>query len=201
MKTIYFGTDENILGEWTKKYITEDFTSVYDLESLKNEIAKDANSIVIADFDSVAHDINALISSNQLPKNVIILEKSPEIATGKKLIRSGVKAYGNSRMLHNHFLQMFSVVSNGKTWTYPELTVSLVNVVKKQFLSQESMDMINKRLTGKEADIVYLILEGLTNDAIASKVNTSTRTVKAHISSIFVKLHVNDRISLILLLK
>lgn len=201
MKTIYFSANQEMLNEWTGKLKVKSFDVAYDLESLENEISKDVRSIIIADFDTVAHDINTLISLGKLPKDVIVLEKSPAIPTGKKLIYNGVKAYGNSRMLQHHFDQMFRVVLSGRTWTYPELTAALVSNVNKNSLDKESIKMIKERLTDKEVGIVYLILEGLTNDAIAAKVNTSTRTVKAHISSIFSKLHVNDRVSLILLLK
>lgn len=201
MKTIYFSANQEMLNEWTGKLKVKSFDVAYDLESLENEISKDVRSIIIADFDTVAHDINTLISLGKLPKDVIVLEKSPAIPTGKKLIYNGVKAYGNSRMLQHHFDQMFRVVVSGRTWTYPELTAALVSNVNKNSLDKESIKMIKERLTDKEVGIVYLILEGLTNDAIAAKVNTSTRTVKAHISSIFSKLHVNDRVSLILLLK
>lgn len=201
MKTIYFSANQKMLNEWTGKLKIRSFNVAYDLESLENEISKDDRSIIIADFDTVAHDINTLISLGKLPKDVIVLEKSPAIPTGKKLIYNGVKAYGNSRMLQHHFDQMFRVVLSGRTWTYPELTAALVSNVNKNSLDKESIKMIKERLTDKEVGIVYLILEGLTNDAIAAKVNTSTRTVKAHISSIFSKLHVNDRVSLILLLK
>lgn len=201
MKTIYFSADQDMLNEWTGKLKIKSFGVAYDLESLENEISKDDRNIIIADFDTVSHNINTLISLGKLPKDVIILEKSPAIPTGKKLIYNGVKAYGNSRMLQHHFDQMFRVVLSGRTWTYPELTAALVSKVNKNSLDKESVKMLKDRLTDKEVGIVYLILEGLTNDAIAEKVNISTRTVKAHVSSIFAKLHVNDRVSLILLLK
>ena len=201
MKTVYFSIDQDILDEWIEKFKTDSFVIVYDLESLENEVTQSENSLVIADFDTVAHQINTLISLNKVPKHLVVLEKSPEIPTGKRMINSGVKAYGNSRMLKEHFKQMCYVVLSGRTWTYPKLTASLLSSVDKGALSQESVDMIEKRLTAKEAKIAYLILKGLTNDAIASQEDISTRTVKAHVSSIFNKLHVNDRISMILLLK
>lgn len=201
MKTIYFSIDQSILDEWVKKLKNERFTIVYYLESLEDELEKDSKSIVIADFDTVSNHINKLISLNKLPKNIVILERSPEIATGKRLIKCGVKAYGNSRMSQANFKQMYEAVKDQKTWTYPELTAALISSVKKESLNEESANMIENRLTQKEAEIVYLILKGFTNEAIASRENITLRTVKAHVSSIFSKLHVNDRISLILLLK
>lgn len=201
MKTIYFSIDQNILDEWINKAEDKNFKTAYNLESLEDEIKNDENAVVIVDFDTASHETNKLISLNKLPKNTIVLEKSPQIQTGKKLIGIGVKAYGNSRMSKENFNQMFDAVKEGKTWTYPKLTASLVSKTNTESLSEESLKMIQNRLTQKEIEIVYLILKGLTNDAIAQEENITTRTVKAHVSSIFSKLHVNDRVSLILLLK
>ena len=104
-------------------------------------------------------------------------------------------------MLNVHFLQLIETVNDGNIWTYPELTSALIKGSKKITLNDEANELINSRLTQKEHEVILLILEGLTNSAISSELNITIRTVKAHVSSIFSKLHVNDRISLVLLLK
>jgi DNA-binding NarL/FixJ family response regulator len=201
MKTIFFSKDIDILDEWKNRHAIAEFFSFYEENALEEIIKNSGEFILIADYDSVASEINKMISSNALPENTIILEKSPEIATGKMLISHAVKAYGNSRMLSSHFQQMLKSVSENKVWTYPELTAALVKSAKRSSLSSESIELLHKRLTEKETEVVHLILEGRTNDAIASALGITTRTVKAHVGSIFTKLHVNDRLSLVLLLK
>lgn len=201
MQIIYMGTNVNMLDEWENKFSFKHPIFCYDIESLDEKLEKLNSFVIVADYDSIAHEINKLISSNTLPKNVIVLEKVPNIATGKMLIAHGIKAYGNSRMLSNHYEQMIQTVTEEKIWTYPELTIALANHAKKDSLNDDSVQLIEKKLTNKEAETVYLILQGLTNDAIAEKMGITTRTVKANVSSIFKKLHVNDRLSLVLLLK
>jgi len=201
MQIIFFSSNIDIVDEWKKRHSVESSIYFDDLESLTRSLSTLDNYILIADFDSVASEINKMISSNTLPKNTIILEQVPEIITGKMLITHGIKAYGNSRMLALHFEQMLETVASNNVWTYPELTVALVNSTKQETLSPESLELIEHRLSDKEKEIVFTILEGLTNDAIAHKKGITTRTVKAHISSIFSKLHVNDRLALVLLLK
>ncbi|QFR48953.1 response regulator transcription factor [Sulfurimonas lithotrophica] len=201
MQIIFFSSDENTINEWRNKYNTQDFKSCYDIESLNNEIKNIEKFILVCDYDSIAHDLNTLISSKTLPYYSVVLERSPAIATGKILIKNGVKAYGNSKMLLKHFNQLVDTVKENKTWTYPELTAALVKSTKKTSINSDAAELIESRLTLKERDVVLLVLEGLTNDAIANELGITTRTVKAHISSIFSKLHVNDRISLVLLLK
>jgi DNA-binding NarL/FixJ family response regulator len=201
MKTLFFSSDFVIIDEWKEKEQTNNYILCYDLESLLELLhANDEEEyIVVVDFDSVASELNKLIAANQLPKKTVVLEKVPEIASGKMLIAHGVKAYANSRISAANYKQMINAVANNQVWTYPELTAALATLSYE--LSKTSRDLLRHRLSIKEIAVVYAILEGLTNDAIAKKLNITVRTVKAHISSIFSKLHINDRVSLVLLLK
>jgi len=201
MQVIFFSADMNLIEEWKKRDQSSNIFVFYDKESLQKHIDKFKDAIVIADYDSFAPEINKMISSAELMEHLIVLEKVPEIITGKKLIASGIKAYGNSRMLQMHYKQMLESVKRGKVWTYPQLTAALTKSATSKKLSNEANELIEHRLTQKEKDVLYLVLEGLTNDAIAKKLGITTRTVKAHLSSIFAKLHVNDRLGLVLLLK
>jgi len=201
LKTIFYSSNLDIINEWTMRHGIKDSLSFSEEESLCESVSHLEEYILICDYDSISHSINNMITTNSLPKNCVVLESVPEIITGKMLISHGVKAYGNSRMLRMHYEQMIESVASSKVWTYPELTTALVQNMKQDTLSKESTQLIQKRLTPKEQELLYSILDGLTNDAIAHKLGITVRTVKAHISSIFSKLHVNDRLALVLLLK
>jgi two-component system, NarL family, nitrate/nitrite response regulator NarL len=202
MKILFFSSDIGAIDEWKKRHAIKGSTTAYDAESLDKILsALKEPHIVMADYDSVAHDINKLITSNKLPENTIVLEKTPEISSGKMLVSHGVKAYANARISNAHYLQMINAVANAKVWTYPELTAALAKGSSAPTINDDAKELIQNRLSPKEIEVVYSILDGLTNDAIASQLDITTRTVKAHISSIFSKLRVNDRLSLVLLLK
>ncbi|WP_297432651.1 LuxR C-terminal-related transcriptional regulator [Sulfurimonas sp.] len=201
MKTIFFSTDVDTINEWKSRHDVKDLLEVTNCDALLQVLSTLKEYIIVSDYDSVSHSINKMLASNTLPDKFIVLEKVPEIITGKSLILKGIKAYGNARMLKIHYQQMIETVKGGKIWTYPELTLALAKEAKRSSISDEAEALIEHRLTEKEKEVIYAILEGLTNDAIASELDITQRTVKAHISSIFSKLHVNDRVSLILLLK
>ncbi len=197
MKRVIFSTDEVIIERIEN--IDGNISNVfYDLDDLFNYLINNPDTLVIVDYDSTSHEFNKLLQNNQTPKYSIVLERVPAIATGKMLISHGVKAYGNSMISKENYENMIKAVKNSKIWTYPELTSALVKSTAKK-LPKDSKEIL-KRLTQKEQEIVKYILDGLTNEAISNKMGISIRTVKAHISSIFSKLHVNDRLSLALLL-
>nr|WP_249321509.1 MULTISPECIES: helix-turn-helix transcriptional regulator [unclassified Campylobacter] len=70
----------------------------------------------------------------------------------------------------------------------------------KESPAVKSTDVLEK-LTVKERDIANFIYNGLTNQEIADVSNITLRTVKAHISSIFEKTGVKDRVNLVLLMR
>lgn len=60
-------------------------------------------------------------------------------------------------------------------------------------LNDRSEEMITS-LTKREYEVLILIAEGLNNRAIAQRLFISEKTVKNHISNIFKKIEVNDRV-------
>jgi DNA-binding NarL/FixJ family response regulator len=56
-------------------------------------------------------------------------------------------------------------------------------------------------LTAREADVLALVADGLSNPEIAAKIFVSVATVKTHINSIFAKLAVRDRAQAIALVR
>ena len=201
MQIIFFSGDLDGITQLKQVHSIKNSLVCDDIQSLEEKMKEVSELLVIVDFDSIANEFNKFLTTDSVPKNTIVLESSPEIATGKMLITHGVKAYGNTRMLNMHFSQMLETVRNNKVWTYPELTVSLIKDTNLSVLNQDSVTLIQNRLSPKEIEVIYYILDALTNDTIAQKLNITTRTVKAHVSSIFSKLHVSDRVSLVLLLK
>jgi DNA-binding NarL/FixJ family response regulator len=59
--------------------------------------------------------------------------------------------------------------------------------------TSEGMD-IEEDLTARESEILNLVVEGMTNKAIASALNISENTVKIHLRNILEKLHLQNRI-------
>lgn len=201
MKIVFFSSNIDTIDNFSHKHQLDLFVSYSDIESLNEFLTQETHFILVVDYDSVSQELNKLISSGVKIEKTITLESVPAVATGKMLISHGIKAYGNLQISTTNLRQMIDTVKENNIWTYPELTIALSLSVKEPKISQDSIELIETRLSQKESEVIYLILDGFNNDAIASKLEITTRTVKAHVSSIFSKLHVNDRISLVLLLR
>ena len=190
-----FSAKIEIVDNLELKLKDHDVEVIYSLD--KYDFNDNDNDIVIADYDSVSKEINTLLASAKVINNLIVLESLPALATGKFLIQHGIKAYGNINMNSVQLNNLVKVVSEDKVWIYPELTANLATLGLPVSLDNTLMSRLNL----EEKEIVILAMNGNTNEAISNIQGITIRNVKQKFSSIFSKLHVNNRIGLILLLK
>ena len=90
-----------------------------------------------------------------------------------------------------------SAVMNGELWfSRDTLSATLSSLVEKNNIkSPKPSDDVN--LTRREKEILKLLALGKTNEQVAGKLNISTLTVKTHVSNIYRKINVPNRIQAI----
>ncbi len=93
----------------------------------------------------------------------------------------------------NSLIKAIKDVKQGKTYIQPSIATMLKEEISSKDEADKSLRKI-KSLTNREYEVLSLIAEGLNNKDIAKKLYISEKTVKNHVSSIFKKLEVNDRI-------
>jgi len=129
---------------------------------------------------------------------LLVLSDTPSLEEGTALLALGVKGYGNSYMFSKHFEQAITVMEAGNIWLYPSFMQEMITSVNTL---NESHASILDKLTDREGEIALHVSEGASNKEIATALKITERTVKQHMSHIFEKLGVSDRLSLALLLK
>ena len=82
----------------------------------------------------------------------------------------------------------------GKTYIQPSIASSLVEQLEEDKKENNENLMKIESFTKREYEVLTLIAEGLDNREIAERLFISEKTVKNHVSNIFRKLDVNDRI-------
>ncbi|MGB5965122.1 MAG: response regulator transcription factor [Sulfurimonadaceae bacterium] len=129
---------------------------------------------------------------------VLALSTTPSFSEGMALLQKGIRGYGNAFMQKVHLLQAISTIENDAVWLHPEMMQELILHGSKAVVSNED---VLEALSTRERDVAKEIEKGLSNKEIASALNITERTVKAHLSSVYEKLGVNDRLALALLLR
>ena len=66
-------------------------------------------------------------------------------------------------------------------------------VVKRPEPAKRREDQFHDDLTEREMEVLHCIAYGLSNLAIATRLNISEKTVKSHVGNILSKLYLTDR--------
>ena len=85
-------------------------------------------------------------------------------------------------------------VHAGETSLSPAVTETLISVATVRVADPAASEAFG-RLTERERDVARLMAQGLTNAQIGTRLGVSMASVKAHLSAIFVKLDVDNRVS------
>ena len=87
-------------------------------------------------------------------------------------------------------------VYGGEAWVDREITGTLLEELAHRGGGGEHGEAAQQRLTARESEVVDLVISGCRNREISERLSISEKTVKAHLSNIFAKLGVRDRLEL-----
>jgi two-component system nitrate/nitrite response regulator NarL len=89
-------------------------------------------------------------------------------------------------------------VMAGQYWVGRESVTDLVRALRSVTPVDNGLRARDYGLTGREMEIVTLVVAGYSNPDIAQRCSISEQTVKHHISNVFDKLGVSNRLELAL---
>ena len=130
---------------------------------------------------------------------LVVLADDPEDAVVAKSIELGAAGCCNSRAAPEVLQQVAVVVSHGGLWVGQSLLQRLMGSTA-QILGQRPEKPKNEdwaeKLSEREQQVARLVAEGASNKEIAQHLAITERTVKAHLTAIFEKLRIRDRLQL-----
>ncbi len=132
--------------------------------------------------------------------NVAVCSDRPDINEMLQCVQAGSKAYCNSYMQAGLYQQMITALANDQSWFPPQMLQQTFVLAQAALGVQKKPDLI-AQLTARENEIAQAVADGLSNNQIAERFDISARTVKAHLTNIFKKLDIRDRVALVLRFK
>ena len=114
----------------------------------------------------------------------------------------GVVACCDVTLQQNDLERIVDTVLQGSVWvsraTIPLLVVKLQEFSGRQGHDADVSPSPFNELTQRQREVAEMVSQGANNKQIASTLNITDRTVKAHLTAIFEKLGVSDRLQLAL---
>jgi two-component system nitrate/nitrite response regulator NarL len=135
--------------------------------------------------------------------SVVLMTSTPNDREGFSALKAGARGYCSTDMDPNLLRKAVSVVIKGEIWVARNVFAPLLEELTalterrhKEF--PPNLDTRLDRLTPREREIAQLIGGGASNKEIAGRLNITEATVKAHLTAIFRKLGLSDRLGLAL---
>jgi two-component system nitrate/nitrite response regulator NarL len=135
---------------------------------------------------------------------IIILEDDENMPVDQlALFKSGVHGFLSHTITSSLLLKAAHAVSNGEIWVPRQLIAKVIGELARDssavtgtlsFAANSSIE----HLTPREMQVAKMVHRGGNNKSIARELEISERTVKAHLSAIFRKLEIENRLHLAL---
>lgn len=146
--------------------------------------------------DWMRENIDAL-KRRDFTSKVIVLANVPEQQAAMLAFERG--ALGYTHAYHDPVVlsQVRQAVEFGGVWLGQDVLRQLIQVGRKLTeQGAENIEQTLKQLTPREREVAVMAAQGLSNKSIASELNITERTVKAHLTAIFERIGVRDRLQL-----
>lgn len=129
---------------------------------------------------------------------VVAMVGVPKEEEAFSLLKAGVQGYCHVEAAFEQLREIALVVEHGGLWMPPDLMLRFLAVSTRVIPSgAPEVPQLND-LTSRELMVAEQVAHGASNREIAEALEITERTVKAHLSAIFDKLGVRDRVQLAL---
>ena len=184
-----------------------EFEVADDVTALSDKIRTLTPSVILVDAElldlPIDRQVRQIVAQSAAGRVIVmtpVFEEDEEIA----LLKAGAKGCCRRGIDPESLQQVLSVTYDGGVWVTRSLLPRLVTELRRYADAQHRPgtekpvpDKLSE-LTRREKEIVRLIVGGASNKQVATVLDISERTVKGHLSNVFQKLGVSDRLKLVL---
>ena len=167
------------------------------LTKLKNS---DVAVIYLETGDPV--EIIGEIRANHPKMKIVAITDGDDLDSSTKALKSGAVGIVQSLQGSNLLFEAIRQAFKGETWLNQRLLSSLLQNgnghASKSTKPNGKLGPANDSLTPREVEVVSMIGKGLKSKVIAQGLAISEATVRHHLSSIYGKLGVDDRLNLVI---
>lgn len=139
--------------------------------------------------------------SDQWSGQVVACSSSPTDDEGIAALDAGCSGYCHAYSDSETMSQVRQVIEAGQVWIGSRLMQKLIRGAKLTHRVEQSKLVDadwSVDLTNREKEVAVLAANGASNQLISKDCGISERTVKAHLSAVFQKLNITDRLQLAL---
>jgi len=196
------------LTTWKKRL--NDFVShillIDNFDTLNDEVERIKPQVLMLDFDLLGLDgTNGVASLRKICAETRTIVMNGDISEELEweLLKAGIRGCCRSDMNLELLKHVVIAVQEGELWVRRTLTCRLIDELSKTTSKNKAyratLGLLNN-LTQREYDIAVRVGNGENNKQIAQACGITERTVKAHLTEIYLKMGISDRLNLALVI-
>ncbi|MGH2705638.1 MAG: response regulator [Actinomycetota bacterium] len=149
----------------------------------------------VALMDVQLHGLNGLEATRELtkldaPPKVLILTMHSDEETVTGAVAAGAAGFLPKNVDRGELIRAIHAVASGRGFLHPDVTRPFLDR-----MGSAAEDALSKeRLTDREKSVLQLLADGKTTRQIARSLHIAEETVKTHLTHIYQKLGVSDRV-------
>lgn len=201
MKQLFFSYRPEALSRWRDAFPQAEIRLNIDSGTVF-ALFPNEKAVIWLHLPAEAKDLAAQIGKvkTMLPGcPVVILSNLPSEQEGLTVFAAGASGYCNALAIPELLRQVAGVVEQGGLWVGQDLMKRLFSALSVGPGAATDATHRLDDLSPRESQVAQAVARGATNKEIARALGITERTVKAHLSAVFNKLNVRDRLQLSLL--
>ncbi len=201
---LIFSANEELVRFWTTI-----LGSHYKIDRVADINAELIADIILIDADEIVKNKPLVSLLSKKTTRVLIIGTDWPEEQQIDVLSHGAAGYCNKTDSPSLLLQAIKCILNGDVWIQRHLVSKVIGAlvqmksiaVEKKPEHTPDKSLKYSSLSNREHDVAKMIRTGSSNKTIASSLVITERTVKAHLTSIYKKLNVPDRLHLALFIK
>ncbi len=204
-KILIFSDNENLIT-----FCSVALTPGYQLDTVDVILPVLTAGLIIVDANKITQNKTLFSPLNQQSIPFLIVGNRWSDSQQIEALTYGAAGYCEKTISPKLFMQAVQSILQGDVWVPRHLVSKIISsLVEEKRTAGETLlnstkitsENLLSSLTNRELDVAKKISLGESNKAIATSLSISERTVKAHLTSIFKKTKVGDRLHLALFIK
>jgi two-component system, NarL family, nitrate/nitrite response regulator NarL len=201
MLVLLGSTNPSVLSRW-QTLLSEgnQMEQAGTVEELKNRAASGRFDLIMLHRQLVDSAVCSEIRAQSPSSKLFLLSDQPDHEEGLAFLKLGIMGYANTYISQERLSEALRVIGNEGVWMGQQVIQQLIREaaerVKERRNVEGDADQRLAVLSPTERRVAELVSLGRTNLEVAAELGIVERTVKAHLTSTYSKLHVGNRLSL-----
>lgn len=194
MKHLFVAQDKTLMPRWQAAFAEAKCVSPEQAERMA-----DADTLVWVLKEAQEADGPSLVRSMAKHSTVVVLSMMPDNTAAIDALQQGARGYAHALSPADILKQIAMVVMNQGIWVPPDLMAQVMGSTWRLLNGDQQMQPdVLEALTQREREVALAVAKGASNKVVARELDITERTVKAHLTAIFSKLDIHDRLQLII---